>query len=347
MQSSKEVVVNAVEFKGPDRLPLQFQSLGYTDFHHVRWNQIGTGDHSKKRTYDEWGCGWTRTEKDNMGQVTEHPLLDWSYADKYQWPDPDNPAFYEGMEERFEGSDGKYVTTSIFMLLFERMHALRGFENTLVDLYLEREKIEKLADRIVEFDIQIIRNISSRFPGCIDGFDFTDDWGTELSTFISVEMWREFFKPRYKKIFDECKKAGWHIWMHSCGKINDIIPELIDIGLDVVNIQQPTVLGIEEIGSKFAGKICFSSLCDIQKTLPFKGEKEIREEAELLLKCWGTEKGGFVLSDYGDGAAIGVPIEKKKWMFKAFTELDPWKHKNGRQKLEKRISRQSKHNSIG
>jgi len=115
--------------------------------------------------------------------------------------------------------------------------------------------------------------------------------------------------------------------MHSCGKINDIIPELIDIGLDVVNIQQPTVLGIEEIGSKFAGKICFSSLCDIQKTLPFKGEKEIREEAELLLKCWGTEKGGFVLSDYGDGAAIGVPIEKKKWMFKAFTELDPWKHK--------------------
>lgn len=329
MQSSKQVVINAVEFKGPDRLPVQFESLGFTDFHNVNWNQTGTGDHVKKKTYDEWGCGWTRTEQDNMGQVTEHPLLDWSDAETFKWPDADNSYYYEGMEARFEGSENKYITTGIFMLLFERMHSLRGFENTLVDLYMEREKIEKLADRIVEFNIGIIKNISSRFPKGINGFFFSDDWGTELATFISPPLWREFFKPRYKKIFDECKKAGWHVWMHSCGKVNDIIPELIDIGLDVMNLQQPTLLGIEEIGSKYAGKICFSSLCDIQKTLPFKGEEDIKDEAKLLLNCWGTKKGGFVLSDYGDGAAIGVPLDKKQWMFQAFTELDPWKKRSG------------------
>ncbi|MGE5559156.1 MAG: uroporphyrinogen decarboxylase family protein [Bacillota bacterium] len=328
--TSKEIVIKAVEFKSPERLPLEFGSLGHSDIHWAAWNQIGTGDHAKKKTYDEWGCGWERTNVANMGQVTEHPLPDWSSLRTYRWPDPDQPSFFEGMERKFEGSEGKYVKTGLFMLLFERMHSLRGFENTLTDLYLERENIERLADKILEFDIRIIANISARFPGAINALDFTDDWGTELALFINPSLWREFFKPRYKKIFDACKEAGWHIWMHSCGKVNEIIGDLIEIGVDAINLQQPTVLGIKEIGRRFAGKVCFSSLCDIQKTLPYKGENEIREEAELLMKNWSTKDGGFILSDYGDGNAIGVPLEKKQWMFNAFTKLDPWRNKSWR-----------------
>ena len=202
---------------------------------------------------------------------------------------------------------------------------MRGFENTLTDLYLEKEKIELLADRIVEFDIRIIRNISSMFPGKIHGFSFSDDWGTELSTFISVSLWDEFFKPRYKKIFDVCRDAGWDIWMHSCGRINDIIPSLIDIGLNVINMQQPRVNGIKEIGEKYAGSICFQTCCDIQKTLPFGSAGEIEREAENLLKYWGTDKGGFIFADYGDGEAIDVTEEKKKIMYDAFKKHDRWK----------------------
>jgi len=229
------------------------------------------------------------------------------------------------MEARFNGSEGKYVITGIFMLLFERMHALHGFENTLADLYLEREKIEMLADRIVEFNLGIIENIHRRFPGAIHGFNFSDDWGTEQATFISPQLWDEFFKPRYKRMFDAIHAAGWHVWMHSCGKVNAILESLIEIGLDVINLQQPTVLGIEEIGRRFRGHICFESLCDIQHTLPFKGAEKIREEARLLLRCWATPDGGFILSDYGDGRAIGVDLEKKQIMLEAFLEADPWR----------------------
>lgn len=324
--SSYETVKKAIEFGVPDRLPCDFPSLGVSDIKYVNWNEIGTGDNSKRETYDEWGCLWARTEIDNMGQVKGHPLRDWSLLDSYEWPNPDNPDFYTGMEARFDGSDGKYVLTGIFMLLFERMHALRGFENTLVDLYLEKEKIGMLADRIVDFDIQIIENISKRFPGRIHGFNFSDDWGTELDTFINPILWDEFFKPRYKKIFDAAKKAGWHIWMHSCGKINKLMEGLIEIGVNVLNLQQPRALGIEEIGDKFAGRVCFSSVCDIQKTLPFKGENEIREEAKLLLDLWGTDKGGFILSDYGNGNAIGVHLDKKKIMYDAFQQNDRWRN---------------------
>jgi hypothetical protein len=210
------------------------------------------------------------------------------------------------------------------MLLFERMPALCGFENTLVALRREREQIETLADRIVEFDLGIIENISSRFPGRIQGFNFTDDWGTQQALIINPNLWQEFFRPRYERIFSAIHAAGWHVWMHSCGKITSILSSLIEIGVNVIEPQQPRVLGIEDIGSQFRGKVCFASLCDIQHTLPFASEAEIRAEAELLLEHWATPEGGFILIDYGDGAAIGVSLESKQVMLEAFLKADPW-----------------------
>lgn len=323
--SSLEVVRRAVTFEKPDRLPLRFDALGLSDVHVARWNQIGTGNKNLHETLDEWGCMWKRSEMQNMGQVKGHPLADWSALEHYRWPDPDSPAFFEGMEERFNGSEGKYVLTDIFMLLFERMQALHGFENTLTDLYTEREKIEGLADRIVEFDIRMIENIAARFGGAIQGLSFTDDWGTQQDVIISPRMWRSFFAPRYKRIFDAIHAAGWHVWMHSCGKINNILDPLIEVGVNVINLQQPRALGIEAVGERFCGRICFESLCDIQHTLPFLDAQAIQEEAALLLARWGNPQGGFILSDYGDGRAIGVPIEKKRIMLDAFLEADPWR----------------------
>jgi hypothetical protein len=305
-------------------LPLRFDALGLSDVHSVGWNQIGTGDHDLRETLDEWGCTWVRSDVANMGQVKRHPLADWHALERYRWPDPDDAAFYDGMEARFEGAAGKYVITDIFMLLFERMQALHGFENTLTDLYLERERIERLADRIVAFDLAIIRNIAARFPGQIHGFSFTDDWGTQQNLLIKPASWEAFFKPRYRRIFEAAHAAGWHVWMHSCGKVNAILESLIEIGLDVINLQQPRALGIQEIGQQFHGRICFESLCDIQHTLPFKDAADIQQEAQLLLDQWADPQGGFILSDYGDGRAIGVPLEKKQVMLQAFLEADPF-----------------------
>jgi hypothetical protein len=329
--TSYEIVRRAIEFQRPERLPVQFDALGMSDFHPVKWNQIGVGDKRQLTSVDEWGCVWQRSESAaNMGQVKAHPLADRSALDSFHWPDPDDPAFYQGMEDRFAGCEGKYVTTGIFMLLFERMHSLVGFENALSGLVLEREWMEMLADRIVAFDLGIIRNISERFPGQIHGFTFTDDWGTQQALIIRPGLWEEFFKPRYQRIFAAIHEAGWHVWMHSCGRINAILESLIEIGVDVIEPQQPRVLGIEATGAQFRGKVCFASLCDIQHTLPYKSEAEIRAEAELLLKHWATPEGGFILIDYGDGAAIGVELERKRLMLDAFLEADPWSGRVGR-----------------
>jgi hypothetical protein len=307
---------------------VRFDSLGTADVHGVGWNQTGAGERESRTSVDEWGCLWVRTEEVNMGQVKGHPLLDWERADSYDWPNPDNPSLYAGMEDRFVGAGGKYVLTGIFMLLFERMHALHGFQNTLEDLYLNRSSMDELADRIVQFDLGIMANIARRFPGQIHGFSFTDDWGSQQATFIRPALWDEFFRPRYRQLFDAAHAAGWHVWMHSCGRINDLLEGLIDIGLDVINLQQPRALGIEEIGRRFAGKVCFESLCDIQHTLPMLDEEAVRGEAGLLLEHWATPNGGFILSDYGDGRAIGVEAERKRHMLDAFLAADPWRSRS-------------------
>ena len=325
MQTRKRVIEAAIKFETPDRLPILFDRYGRGDVHGVNWNQTGTGDTKTSESFDEWGCGWRRSTVANMGQVKIHPLDDWLKLDSFNWPDPDSPSFYEGIEERFAPAGDRYVTTGIFMLLFERMQSLRGFENVMSDFYDEYEKISALADRIAEYDIRIIENIASRAAGRIDGFSFTDDWGSETALLTSPALWKQFFKPRYKKIFDACRNAGWDVWMHSCGKVNDIIEDLIEIGCGVINLQQPRLLGIEEIGKKFAGRICFQTTCDIQHTLPMENDEYIENEAVLLMDSWGTERGGFILSDYGDENAIGATPEKTRVMLDAFLRHDRWR----------------------
>ena len=323
--NSYEVVRRAIEFDEPGRLPLSLDDPDLSDVHFVSWNEIVPWDvHGPGSLEDHWGCIWVRSKQDNMGQVKGHPLADWNALDHFCWPDPNDPAFYEGMDARLTSTKGKYVRTGIFMLLFERMHSLRGFENTLTDLYFERERIEILADRIVEFDLCVIENISQRFPSQIHGLGFSVDWGTQQNLMIKPELWEEFFKPRYKRIFAAIHQAGWHVWMHSCGKINAIMESLIEIGVNVLNLQQPRALGIEEIGQQFRGRICFETACDIQHTLPFKGADEIQEEARLLLEHWAAPNGGFILSIDND-AALNFSPENMEAMWDAFLMSDPWR----------------------
>jgi uroporphyrinogen decarboxylase len=332
MMTSYEIVRRAVRFGTPERMPLVFDSMGVSDKRGVGPDFASDRTRGNGTGRDHFSCEWSKTDAANMGQVKGHPLEDWRDLASFPWPDPDNPEWYAAVPGKIAAAEAeeKYTAMGIFMLLFERMHALRGFTSTLEDLYLEPDLSAELADRLVEFDCRVIENtVSAAGSGRLHGMGFTDDWGTQQNCFVSPDFWREFFAPRYKKIFDLCHQHDIDVWMHSCGKVNDLVEPLIEIGCDAINLQQPRALGIEEMGARYRGRICFVTLCDIQATLPFKGAPEIREEAALLLEHWGTPAGGFVLSDYGDGEAIGVPLEKKHIMLDAFEQLDPWARVSG------------------
>ena len=320
-QSSIEIVKAAIQFKSPERLPVRMGCFQCDDTVWIPRPTAGRVENGV--SIDEWGCIWGRTEVKNMGQVTGHPLTDFSEHDRITIPDYNQKWRYETCEPVFKlaEKDAKYTQVGIFMVLFERMHSLIGFENALTGLLVDKDNAHAFTDKIVDAQIRLVRNYQERFGKRLHSFSMTDDWGTQQAAFISIDLWNEFFLPKYKKIFDAMHEGGQDVWVHSCGKVNEIIQGYIAAGVDVVNLQQPRALGIEEIGSRYRGKITFESLADIQTTLPKSIKSLIDDDADRLAKYWMSPKGGFVFSDYGDGEAIGAPVEAKLFMYQAFSRV--------------------------
>ncbi len=322
--TSYEIVRRAIEFETPERLPIRFAALGVDDTYGVPLRNAAGWEPSRPDE-DEWGCIWHKPDPEtgiaNMGQPRGHPLDSLDHMDEINWPDPHDPARYADIEQALAEADDKYVLVGCGYTLFERMHYLYGMDKLFIAMYEQPEEVHELAERVLAFPVGVAQEIGRRFKGRVHGFTMTDDWGTQENHFIAIPMWREFFKSRYARLFDAIHQAGMHAWMHSCGHINEVIQEWIDCDLDVVNLQQPTNLGIEEIGRRYRSRICFESLCDIQMTLPWRPAEEICAEASLLLQQWATPEGGFILSDYGDGRAIGVSDDKKRVMLQAFIDL--------------------------
>jgi len=319
--SPREVVQAAVHFQGPDRLPVRMGCFGCDDTARIPVKNRGQWERDLKA--DEWGCRWEHTELSNMGQPKGHPLNGPEEHWKVSPPNYDEDWRYEDCEEAFRAAEreDRYTQAGIFMVLFERMHALAGFENVLIGLMTDRENTGALADLILETHLCLVRNCQERFGRRLHSFGMTDDWGTQGAAFISMDLWRDFFLPRYRRLFDAMHAGGQDVWVHSCGKINEVIQGFIEAGVDVVNLQQPRALGIEEIGRRYRGKITFESLSDIQASLPTDDAARIRADAWALAEHWMSGSGGFVFSDYGDGTAIGAGPEAKAVMYSAFSEV--------------------------
>jgi len=315
--TSHEIIRRAIEFESPPRIGIRFDEVGVNDIYTITYG-FGKDFRPSEPEEDEWGCVREKTDLPTMGQVKRHPIKTLDDLKRRRFPDADDDSRYEAIEMVLPYADSRYVLAFIDFGLFERLHFLHGFTDSLADFYLNPALIEELLDIILNFKLDLIENLRARFGGKIHGVTMTDDWGTQQAIFISLPMWQQFFRHRYEKLISAAHDAGMHFWLHSCGRVNELIPDFIKVGLDVINLQQPRALGIEEIGARFRGKICFESLADIQTTLPFGTTEEMEQEARLLLEHWATPEGGFILSDYDDSAAIEVSYEQKKKMFEAF-----------------------------
>ena len=319
--TSREIVQRAIHFRTPPRLPVLMGCFGVDDAAGVG-PKAPAGWKPPREGEDEWGCVWHKTELENMGQVKDRPLADIAGLARFRPPDYSEPSRYADMAAAFDKAeaDGKYTICGIFMVLFERMHTLHGFEDTLAGLYDDRPAMEDLADMVVRTHLTLIEEVSRRFPGRLNAWGMSDDWGTQQAAFVGIDMWMDFFFPRYKRLFDAMHAAGCDVWVHSCGKVNEIIEGYIRAGVNVVNLQQPRALGIAEVGQRYRGRIAFQSLSDIQASLPTGDRRAVREDVEQLMRHWATPQGGFIFSDYGGDAAIGVRDPGiKRFMYDEFS----------------------------
>lgn len=321
--NSHENVIRAINFTGPERIPMIFPDYpdypGYGDPDILGLSYTASGGRKFSEGEDEWGCLWGKINGKTMGRVVRYPLSDWADFGDYQFPDPLARGRFEEAEKQFSKIKNKYVLGGAGFTLFERMHFLRGFDALLMDLHLNKEKVEALADQILDFQIQIGKQWG-RIG--INGVSLSDDWGSQNSLIIHPKMWKEFFKPRYKELFDAVHKEGMHVFFHSDGQIYEIIPDLIECGVDVLEVTQPDLLGIEKLGKDFGGKICFYGAVDKQNTLLRGSKNAIRKEARRLINALGAFNGGFIaMGDMQDFYDLEIPWGNFKVMCETFKEF--------------------------
>jgi len=323
MMTGYELVKKAIEFDKPERLPFfQHVTKNAPDDVCDSWemDRQKAGWFFDNAEPDDWGCIWERTDVKNMGQVTRGPLADWENLDSFIPPDPTDNFYFDKVSEEIADAGDKYVCITSHFALFERLHMLRGFTETMMDFYLQPEKVEKTLDMILDFKMRQIDEVHRRYGDRVHGVFLTDDWGTQTAPFISPELFDSFFLERYRTLVNRYHEHGYHFILHSCGKINNLVESFIDAGVDMMNMQQPQAYGIDEIAERYAGRIAFLATCDIQSTLPSNNVEAIRNEAYELVDKWSTPDGGMVVFNYGDPEGINVKDEMSEVMFSAFVE---------------------------
>lgn len=325
--TSREIVRKAIKCDCPPRLPFWQHGLpGIPDdiCECAEMDRAKTGWFFGQSGTDDWGCGWSVAEPcgdGNMGQVVHHPLDSWDRLLTYLPPNPREAFYFNNVEPVLRHAGSRYVMLTCHFNLFERLHMLRGFSQTLEDFCLEPENVERILDMILDFKLGLLDELHRRFPDRIDGIFFTDDWGSQTNTFVSESVFQTFFFDRYRQMVDRVHGHGWHFIFHTDGRVNSFIPHFIELGMDVLNLLQPLTVGIESVGSEFAGKIAFLSMPDIQHTLPLNDARRTAAEAHELVRCWATPSGGFIVANCGDGRLLGMNPGMPEVMYRAFAEV--------------------------
>ncbi len=331
-----EIIKANVHFENPERIGLRFDRIGHKgDVYRIfvlpprdkRNNEVPCTVKKKVRPkngeYDEWGCFWESDDEtgSDMGQVTNVPISDWEEDfENYVFPDPKAEGRFDGLEEALAEAEekGLYVQLNSPQCIFERMHFLRGFDDTLMDCLLEPEYIEEMAKKLADYQIGIIEEAYRLGKGRIHCYDTTDDWGTQQNLMVSPTVFREIFKPQYKRVFDTAHRCGMDVRFHTDGKINDILEDFIEMGVDILNIHQPRLVGIDEVSAIAQGRICFEAAVDIQATLPTGDKALIEQEVKELVEKWATPKGGLIGVEYGYLSAIGTTEESMLYALECF-----------------------------
>ncbi len=309
----KERVYAALRHQSPDRCPY---CIGLTQRSHAAMVEHFGNDNYKKLVdnavfgvgaksgpkdkmlstavwQDEFGVQWDRSIDPDIGNVCNCVLPERN-LDKIELPDPSAPHKFAGFAEAVaEGRrQGKFVQFGIGFSLFERAWTLRGMEDLFIDMIEAPSFVDELLDRICEYNVALVKK-AVEFD--IDAVHFGDDWGTQRGLLMSPESWERFLKPRLARMYGAAKEAGKYVTIHSCGKVQELFPHLIEIGLDCFNPFQPEVMDPYEMKKLFKGKLSFWGGVSTQQLLPYGTPDEVRTEVRRLKEEVGRQ-GGYILA---------------------------------------------------
>ncbi|TFF90192.1 MAG: hypothetical protein EU548_04245 [Promethearchaeota archaeon] len=278
---------------------------------------------------DEWGILWksSGSESDDItrGHPFSGPLQDsWENLESFETPNIADPKRYRIIKSwfwKFLGrnrySIGELVPNGFFNLASQ----LRGFSNFLIDIARNKKEIHRLIKILIPYFKKLIENYQKYYPN-LDAVMVADDLGTQKSPFISPSLFRKYFKEPYHEIIKYAHDLELDFIMHSCGQVLELLPELIEIGVDVFEFDSPHMAGVDNF-KHYAEekKVAFWLSSNIQTTYVTGTPKEVEEEIKYYIKEVGNNNGGLAIYEYMGNRALGTLKENivaqreavKKW----------------------------------
>jgi uroporphyrinogen decarboxylase len=323
--TSRELVARAIEFRHPPRVPYYFlyhpnaADMVFVGPLHKARNRPTNGAVGARYT-DDWDVTWEVTGR-SWDHAIGYPLANLDHLSGYRFPDVLKPIRGLGFLSRLGNLAGKYIIAPNPINLYERVHTLMGFEETMMAPYSQPGGLHRLLDHLTEMTIAAIRTYQG--VGGFHGFEAAEDWGLQNRLHMKIETFREFYKPYYKRIIDACHDSGMHYFWHCCGYIVDLLPEMVDLGVDVVQLDQPRLMGHEKLIELVGGRMCMWNTVDIQWcTQENISDEDIRHEIKEMLRVYDVQKhaGGFIAKHYPSPWDINLSPERQRLIYDAFLE---------------------------
>jgi uroporphyrinogen decarboxylase len=240
---------------------------------------------------DEFGVEWDRSIDRDIGNVCNLVIPERN-LDKLEMPDPEDPDKFEGMIDQCAAGGDNFVQFGIGFSLFERAWTMRGMANLMMDMIEAPSFVDELLDAICDYNVALVKQ-AVHFD--IDAVHFGDDWGSQRGLLMGPKLWERFLLPRLARQYGAAKEAGKFVTIHSCGMVQEVFPQLIEIGLDCFNPFQPEVMDVYEMKRLHGDRLSFWGGISTQKLLPYGEPEEVRAEAKRMMAEVGRD-GGYILS---------------------------------------------------
>ena len=239
---------------------------------------------------DVFGVVWDRSIDKDIGDVTGIVLPEPTIKN-YTFPNPLDPRFFANIEPEIAAKPDMFRCFQIGFSLYERAWTMRGMENLLMDFVLNPQFVHDLLDAICDYNLA---QVDEALKYDIDAVYFGDDWGQQKGLIMGYDIWKEFIYPRLKRMYGHVRATGKYVMIHSCGDVDELFDDLVEIGLNSFNPFQPEVMDVYDILPRYRGRLAFHGGLSMQKILPFGTKEEVIEESKRLLEL--GKEGGYIFS---------------------------------------------------
>ena len=243
---------------------------------------------------DVFGVVWDRSIDKDIGNVVGC-VLPQPTLKGYAFPDPMDDRFFEDIPERLDRYGDLFRVFQIGFSLWERAWTLRGWQNMMMDFHDHPGFVTELLNAIADYNIAQVKG-ALRYD--IDAVEFGDDWGMQRGLQMGSEMWHEFIYPVLGRMYKAVLEGGKCVMIHSCGDVDELFDDLIDIGLSCFNPFQPEVMDVNALMDQYHGRLAFHGGLSTQKTLPHGTAEDVRRETEHLLQL--GRDGGYIFAPAHD-----------------------------------------------